>query len=109
MLNYMATRLGRYWSTLRSLPVLNPTAMLELAQEREGHPALGEHGPHLRSALEWLVAAQDATPDDGISRGYSFAYSTYFRGRGWQPSYPETTGYIIPTMLRLKNCRRVTP
>jgi hypothetical protein len=99
MLNYLSTRIGRYWSTLRSMPVLNPTAMLELAQEREGHPALREHGPHLRSALEWLAAAQDATPDDGISRGFSFAYSTYFRGRGWQPSYPETTGYIIPTLF----------
>jgi len=100
MLNYMSTRFGRYWSALRSLPVLNPTAMLELAQEREGHQALREHEPHLRSALDWLVAAQDATPDDGISRGYSFAYSTYFRGRGWQPSYPETTGYIIPTLFQ---------
>lgn len=99
MPNVITRRVAGYWSSLRSLPFFNPTALLELAQEREGHPASLEHGPHLRSALEWLVAAQEATPDDGISRGYSFAYSTYFRGRGWQPSYPETTGYIIPTLF----------
>ncbi|MBK7717589.1 MAG: hypothetical protein IPI38_19665 [Gemmatimonadetes bacterium] len=25
--------------------------------------------------------------------------SPYFQGQGWQPSYPETTGYLIPTLL----------
>lgn len=49
--------------------------------------------------MEWIVRAQDATPDDGISRGYSVLYSPYFRSRGWQPSYPETTGYLIPTLF----------
>jgi uncharacterized protein YyaL (SSP411 family) len=34
-----------------------------------------------------------------LSRGYSLVYNSYFRGQGWQPSYPETTGYIIPTLL----------
>jgi len=50
------------------------------------------------AAIEWLVRAQDATPDDGIARGFSLAWHPYFGGRGWQPSYPETTGYIIPTL-----------
>jgi len=49
--------------------------------------------------MDWVVRAQDATPDDGIARGYSVLYSPYFRGRGWQPSYPETTGYLIPTLF----------
>ncbi len=45
---------------------------------------------HLHEAMEWLCRAQDATPDAGVSRAFHAR-------QGWQPSYPETTGYIIPT------------
>src|SRR5688572_31712126 len=84
---------------LRSLPLFNPTALVELLLERSGHPVAPTHEPHLQSAIDWIVAAQDATPDDGIARGYSVAYNPYFGSAGWQASYPETTGYIIPTLL----------
>ena len=47
---------------------------------------------HLSEALGWLYRAQDATPDGGVSHSYEL-------GRGWLPSYAETTGYIIPTLL----------
>ena len=47
---------------------------------------------HLNSALQWLCQAHDRG-SGGVSAGYSFL-------RGWLPPYPETTGYIIPTMLR---------
>lgn len=47
---------------------------------------------HLEAAAEWILHAQAATPDDGVSGGYSFE-------DGWIASYPETTGYIIPTLL----------
>ena len=47
---------------------------------------------HLDSALQWLCCAHDKG-SGGVSAGYSFL-------RGWLPPYPETTGYIIPTMLR---------
>jgi hypothetical protein len=50
-------------------------------------------------AIEWLARAQDGTPDDGFARGYSVLYNRYFGDQGWQPSYPETTGYVIPTLL----------
>lgn len=99
MLNSLSNRLASYWTSLRSLPALNATAVLELAQEREGHQVIPDHTRHLQAAVDWLVAAQEATPDDGIARGYSVAYNPYFRSRGWQPSYPETTGYIIPTLF----------
>ncbi len=51
-------------------------------------------------ALDWLKRAQDASPDAGVS-GY---YDALFNPRepslqGWSQSYPETTGYIIPTLL----------
>ena len=58
-----------------------------------------DHTPHLAAAIEWLERAQDATPDDGVARGFALVWHPYFRGRGWQPSYPETTGYIIPTLF----------
>ncbi len=47
---------------------------------------------HLTEAINWLKRAQDITPNGGVSWGYSLI-------NGWQPSYPETTGYIIPTFL----------
>lgn len=61
------------------------------------HPPAG-HDP-LASAIEWICCAQDATGDGGVARSYSIAYSPGYARRGWIPSYPETTGYIIPTMF----------
>jgi hypothetical protein len=46
----------------------------------------------LHKTLKWLMRAQDATPDDGVSYGYSLY-------EGWAPSYPETTGYILQSFL----------
>jgi len=34
-----------------------------------------------------------------VARSYAIAYQPFFRRRGWLPSYPETTGYIIPTVF----------
>jgi folate-dependent phosphoribosylglycinamide formyltransferase PurN len=49
---------------------------------------------HLVAAAHWLARAQDATGDGGVSGRYSMR-------NGWSSSYPETTGYIIPTFLAL--------
>jgi hypothetical protein len=48
----------------------------------------------ITAALDWLGRAQDRSPtgDGGIARHYGLT-------TGWGPSYPETTGYIAPTML----------
>lgn len=53
---------------------------------------------HLLQAEAWLCRAQDATPDGGVSYGYSI------KG-GWRPSYPETSGYIATTFFRLARRR----
>jgi rhamnogalacturonyl hydrolase YesR len=53
----------------------------------------GNTAEHLRSAMQWLCRAQDATGTGGISYGYGLL-------KGWWPAYPETTGYSIPTFLR---------
>jgi len=83
----------------RALP--GTTALLERFREsRGGHPAEEKHDAHLHAALDWIACAQDATSGGGIARGYSLTWHLHFRRRGWQPAYPETTGYIIPTLLR---------
>lgn len=53
----------------------------------------------LQLCYRWLCAAQDATPDAGVSGWFD-----YSSGR-WSSSYPETTGYIIPTFLALAAAR----
>lgn len=68
---------------------------LELARDLLTRP--GSSGPtetHVREALSWLYRAQDAGNDRGVSHSYEI-------GKGWLPSYPETTGYIIPTLLNI--------
>jgi hypothetical protein len=47
---------------------------------------------HLKAAADWLLVAQQATPDDGVAHSYDI------RARAWLASYPETTGYVIPTL-----------
>jgi hypothetical protein len=49
----------------------------------------------LAAAVAWVLRAQQATPDTGVSLGY-FPLEI---GGGWYPSYPETTGYLITTLL----------
>ena len=47
---------------------------------------------HISAALGWLKRAQDAGGDRGVSYGARF-------GHDFQPSYPETTGYICQTFV----------
>jgi hypothetical protein len=49
---------------------------------------------HIAEAANWLKRAQDAGTDRGFSYGVQL-------GGEWEASYPETTGYIIPTFLAL--------
>jgi len=56
-----------------------------------GRTELRDHQMHLEAAIQWLKHAQDMTSDDGVSQTY------LVRSHRWAPSYPETTGYIIPT------------
>lgn len=87
-----------------SSPLMNRAAMRELRCDRTGGHPVGDPGEHLDAVLDWLCRAQDATPDGGVARAYGLAWNAYFDGRGWQASYPETTGYIIPTLLEAAEC-----
>src|SRR5712691_1993037 len=47
---------------------------------------------HLSAVMAWLRQAQDACGGRGVAARYDVA-------AGWEPAYPETTGYIVPTLL----------
>ncbi|BCA54109.1 hypothetical protein W02_12490 [Nitrospira sp. KM1] len=90
----------RLTETVRTSSLANREAFEELAREEAKRDLLVRDNIfHLKEAVEWLKRAQDATPDKGVSRGYSVAWNNYLGNKGWQASYPETTGYIIPTMF----------
>jgi hypothetical protein len=58
-------------------------------------PIRGETLDRARAAAAWLGRVQDAGRDDGASQGYFPCDEV----GGWRPSYPETTGYMISTLL----------
>lgn len=80
---------------------LTPEARKERRRDRNGR---SERDPGSAAVIEacmaWLAEAQDRSPskDGGVARDYSLI-------KGWATSYPETTGYIIPTLLDYANER----
>ncbi len=63
-------------------------------------PVHGETQERARAAAQWLLQAQAASPDDGVSLGYFPCDSdSSTQDAGWRASYPETTGYIITSLL----------
>ena len=49
---------------------------------------------HLISTIDWLLYAQSMNTDGGLSAFFNMLKCQ------WAPSYPEITGYTIPTLLR---------
>ncbi|MBF0627939.1 MAG: hypothetical protein HQL91_06940 [Magnetococcales bacterium] len=64
-------------------------------------PVDGACRQRAHAAAEWLVRAWESTPDDGVSMGFfpCDPPGSSPLGNGWRPSYPETTGYIIVSLL----------
>lgn len=52
----------------------------------------GARNRYVEALLDWLARAQDAVPGGGVSGYYTFS-------SGWSAAYPETTGYVITTLL----------
>ncbi|MBM3490452.1 MAG: hypothetical protein FJX68_08375 [Alphaproteobacteria bacterium] len=80
------------WQRERDLPAV---AKVERAADATGAFAQDPGiAPTVAAALAWLDRAQDrsASADGGVARHFSLL-------TGWADSYPETTGYIIPTLL----------
>jgi hypothetical protein len=53
---------------------------------------------HLDATLAWLERAHDATGRKGVARSYALHRHPRYGCTGWLPAYPETTGYIVPTL-----------
>ena len=68
-------------------------------KERErDHSGTSEEDPGIEAVIDscadWMAEAQDhsTTHDGGVAGHYSLV-------DGWSASYPETTGYIVPTIF----------
>jgi len=92
-----------------SAPIVNllKRRRMPAAARAEAHSdaqGLPKRDPGIDSAIEeaiaWLGLAQDcsASADGGVARHYSLI-------EGWGASYPETTGYIVPTLLAYGDAR----
>lgn len=88
----MLKRLARQVALTGAWRPASARLLLRDAIGRDEHPVTDTE--HLRAAAGWLGRAQDATGDGGVS-------GRYFLASGWSPSYPETTGYLVPTFLAL--------
>lgn len=62
-----------------------------IKQAREHKVDANQIRKSLYMAVEWLLRAQYNMKDYG--------FGSYRIGKGWTTSYPETTGYIIPTLM----------
>jgi len=58
----------------------------------------GGDDERLDAAVEWLTRSIDVCGGCASSKGYRFL-------KGWMPPYPETSGYIIPTLTALARYR----
>lgn len=79
----------RLMSGARALP------LLAVVRQAQGQTASDD--VHLRAAIAWLLQSQKAAAVGGVLGGYAHSFHL---SRGWQPAYPETTGYIIPSLHR---------
>lgn len=64
-------------------------------------PEYGQTALRARVAVKWLLHAQQAARDSGVPVGY---FPCRGEPAGWMPSYPETTGYIITSLLAYAEC-----
>jgi len=59
-----------------------------------GHDYSGSNQDHIKHTANWIISGQNANKKDaGVAAWYSII--------GWYKSYPEVTGYIIPTFFQL--------
>jgi hypothetical protein len=56
----------------------------------------------LDEAVGWLCRTHDVTGRNGSSKGFSLL-------RGWLPAYPETTGYVLGTLVAYARLRANRP
>jgi hypothetical protein len=87
--------LKRHLRGARETLTLPRAALEERKRDASGLAATDPTSERILPALmAWMCRAQDMSKyaDGGVARDFSLV-------RGWASSYPETTGYIVPTFL----------
>jgi rhamnogalacturonyl hydrolase YesR len=76
-------------------------ALAVIRQEQRAAPlSVVPQRQHLDAAMSWIMRAQDADSTGGVPWGFRARRPVRTaHSMGWIAPYPETTGYIIPTML----------
>jgi hypothetical protein len=73
-------------------------AISDFHRERNRNSAIAapatDYGAHLDAAVGWLMKSIEVCDGRASSKGYRLL-------KGWMPPYPETSGYIIPTLIAL--------
>src|SRR5512134_3377654 len=89
-------RLGRIPLTSlaqAAVRTMHPSVTTLLIRDRLGWRSTPKSSrQHLDAAIQWICRAHDRCHGQGVSLGFSLLH-------GWLPPYPETTGYIIPTLF----------
>jgi hypothetical protein len=87
---------AKQWRDLIRFRIYRPSHLRIGLQDyfdlRSPAETLPENSVHLQAAMNWLCRAQDVNGDGGVAARYRLS-------KGWGASYPETTGYIIPTFF----------
>jgi hypothetical protein len=87
----MLAKLGRLRQILRP-PLLKQSHLQLLWNDlRRRRGDIMDTEVHLAATMNWILESWKATSESGSSAAYSLIYK-------WLPPYPETTGYIIPTL-----------
>ena len=97
IINRKVKKTRLYKSIMKKFEFYNLTEAARKEHRKDSKAALYDDPGGSRAineAIEWIVRAQknSASKDGGVARHYSLH-------TGWSSSYPETTGYIIPTVL----------
>ncbi len=95
----MLSKLKKSLRSAHSYLILPAAAKAEIRKDKEGLPDRDPGNDQVVAAsISWLKTAQDCSisRDGGLARHYSMI-------DGWSSSYPEMTGYIIPTLLKHAN------
>ena len=74
----------------------NETTEIQIVKKNEG---LNPYQPNIDAALAWLRRSIAVTSGKGASHSYSPLW-------GWAKAYPETTGYLLPTLLQFADIRQ---
>jgi len=95
----MAERMRGAIEALRWRLKRAPAAAAAAWRDAAGLRPPRELASHLLATVGWIERAHDATGRKGVARSYALVPHRRYARSGWLPAYPETTGYLVPTLF----------